>query len=411
MILAFVLLAYSDPSAREFSFTSFNSTSYTLLDTSGLPTQPAGVLRLTDARTGQLGTAWFNQKVLVRGFRTQFQLLISNTTADHPNGMALVLQSEGAPSQGVGGGGIGYGDVNTPGVEKGIIDSISIEFDTHCDNDTSGPNALSDPNDNHVSVHSRGPGVANSADQAYALFQNATSTAINPLWGVVQTVTVEFTPDYLAVSIAPLTGAVLNLTQVAVDKWMAIDAYGAAYIGFTASTGSTSGETFDVLSWSYSFLGVATPSRCVVYGTGQTTAVAGDWANVTLQLVDQWGFNYTDSAGLVVTGVLAAPPQIVNVTYVADGVYTIAYNATLAGATSLTVTLNGVSVAGERACLCAHLCWNIPMCMCRFAVDSYDCAQCRDCAHVRAERQRDTGRHVCRRERAVRERTDSRRVW
>lgn len=143
--------------------------------------------------------------------------------------MAFVMQSESLSAQGVNNAGLGYGDENTA-VLKGIHNSVAVEFDTHKDAALSGPLALGDPNDNHVSIHSRGVGMANSADHQYALL-NGTSTAINPLSGHDTAVTVESTPDYFSVHVAPLTGAVINITGPALATLMTLDQWGAGFIG------------------------------------------------------------------------------------------------------------------------------------------------------------------------------------
>ena len=251
----------------------------------------------------------------MRGFRSEFTLRISNLTSEHLNGMAFVIQSEGVSAQGVGGGGLGYGDVNTPGVNKGIINSFAIEFDTHKDADASGINALNDPNDNHISLHSRGVGNANSADELYAIV-NA-STAINPLVGATTRVVVHFAPPTLAISVAPLTGPVFNLTNFDLSSLIALDSFGAAFVGFTASTGGASGESFEVLDWSYDYIGAPDALKCRVFGDGAVNAVAGEFAVAYLQLVDQFGNNYTTTANVNAT--LATPSNQILIDYMSDG--------------------------------------------------------------------------------------------
>jgi hypothetical protein len=337
------------PPLKRFFVAAFNFVNFaneSLLQTQGLPVQPPNVLRLTDARSNQMGIAFFNEKVLVRGFRTQFVMRISNTSVDNFNGMSFIIQSEGLTAVGVGGAGLGYGDVNTPGVTKGIIDSIAIEFDTHKDDDASGINALHDPNNNHISVHSRGVGQANSADETYA-WVNGTTTAINPLVGATTTVTIEFTPTLFKIEVTPLTGPVISIANPDIGNWMAVDSYGGAYVGFTASTGSTSGETFDVLSWSYEFLGVADPSRFQTFGTALQQARAGNLSTFYVQLIDQWGNNLTSTADVSLAATLSSPPQYVVVSYEGNGLYAVTYNATLAGPATIDVTCNGTAIQGS----------------------------------------------------------------
>jgi hypothetical protein len=336
-----------DPSARSFHFDEFNTSNLNLLHTVGLPAMPvsAGELTLTDAVAGQNAAAWLRQAALVRGFRCQFNINMSSLNVEHHDGLAFVVQSESSGAQGVAGAGIGYGDENTP-VRKGIVNSLAIEFDTHLDNDTTGPLALRDPNANHISVQTRGIAQANSADHSYSLQQN---TAIPPLSGAVHTVRIEYLPaKHLHVFILPLTGPVINITNTSpIENSLALDQFGAAFVGFTASTSSASGERHAIGNWSFEFLGRADPSRCSHDGSGVTTAVAGDLAHFAVQLVDQFGNNFTDNAGVVLAATLSAAPHVVSLTYAGLGRFDVAFNATVSGATDVNVTQDGVPILGS----------------------------------------------------------------
>lgn len=315
-----------------FAFPFFNASSIASnLSTIGLPVQSSAELVLTDAVAGQQGAAWFHDTVLVRGFRTEFTLNLSAINAEHHDGVAFVIQSEGPLATGVGGGGLAYGDVNALPL-RGITNSLAIEFDTYCDNATSGRDALQDPNANHVSVHTRGA-LANSADHRYSLQQ---STAIPPLSGSVVRVVVQFDPNAaLLVYILPLTGPVLNVSSSLVSLPT------VAYVGFTASTSAASGERHAISDWSFAFLGRADATRTVASGAALTSAVAGVVESFDVQLVDQFGNDYPFDDGVV----LSSNTPSVAIAYSGLGRFSVTYNFTVAGsATALNVTQNGVVV-------------------------------------------------------------------
>lgn len=59
-----------------------------------------------------------------------------------------------------------------------------------------------------------------------------------------------------------------------------------AWIGFTATTGDSSGEYHDVLDWHYEFLGIATPQNYEIYGVNETL-VAGDNSTFFIQVKNE----------------------------------------------------------------------------------------------------------------------------
>ena len=254
-----------------------------------------------------------------------------------------MLQAERPDVLGPGGAGLAYGDAQRGSVRRGLNNSLALEFDTHRDV------ALGDPNGNHVSVHSRGAAQQNSADQACAL-ANGTNAAINPLSGVTSNVTVEFWPGRgLLVHIAPLTGAVLDVPAAApLARWMELDEWGAAYIGFTAATGAESGEEHAVSDWAFEFLGRADAANARTSGDGLQSATAGEFARIDVQLVDQFGNTFTDNDGVELNATLAGAPQSrVHVDYLGLGQYAVQFNATMAGAANVSIAQNGASIAGS----------------------------------------------------------------
>jgi hypothetical protein len=76
-------------------------------------------------------------------------------------GFAFVIQANSISASGNPVAGLGYADQGSG--SAGIVNSIAIEFDT------TQNAAMNDPNNNHVSVHARNAGIANSANENYSL--------------------------------------------------------------------------------------------------------------------------------------------------------------------------------------------------------------------------------------------------
>src|SRR5207248_2129848 len=66
-------------------------------------------LRLTDGGANEASSAFYTTPVNVQSFTTNFSFQITSATAD---GMAFVVQNNGATALGPGGGGLGYGTDN-----------------------------------------------------------------------------------------------------------------------------------------------------------------------------------------------------------------------------------------------------------------------------------------------------------
>jgi hypothetical protein len=99
------------------------------------------VLRLTSAHVNQTGSAFTSSSFPVNAFSLFFQFRITDAKSGYGpgDGIAFVLQTEGANALGAGGGSLGYG---------GIAPSVAVEFDTY-------QNSF-DINDNHVAILTNG---------------------------------------------------------------------------------------------------------------------------------------------------------------------------------------------------------------------------------------------------------------
>lgn len=206
-------------------------------------------LRLTSSKSWQNGAIWYTTRQFVQeGFETTFQFQITNL-GSNPNyapgadGIVFVIQNHSASSLGAHGGGIGYGNLNSP--EEGIPNSIAIEFDTWSnDSNCSGCN-FNDPNNNHVSVQTRGLDT-NTPDHNYSL--GTVSNIPDLSDGTTHTVKIDYYPGSMRIFMDNLLTPILTV-NVSLSDTLTLD-NGYAWVGFTSATG-LSWESHDLLNWSF----------------------------------------------------------------------------------------------------------------------------------------------------------------
>lgn len=181
-----------------------------------------GAIDLTADAPDQDGAAWTEGRAdLVAGFAATFRFTIPSDGVD---GLAFVVQAARADALGGGGGGMGY---------DGLRSSLAVEFDTWQNIGSDFPSGTPDPNANHVSVQTLGPG-RNTADPAASL---ATATAIPDLSdGRPHRVVVDYHAGHLAVLLDGLPKPVIDL---GVDLAGLFDRC-SAWVGLTAATGGVS---------------------------------------------------------------------------------------------------------------------------------------------------------------------------
>lgn len=240
-LTAFVGLALygANRASADVSYPAFTSTSG--LQLVGSAALTGGRLRLTPAAgtSWVSGGTWLAAKQQVQaGFSTTFQFQITEPDRQlgGGDGFAFVIQNAGPSALGAAGRGLGYGGGDA--ASGGIANSIAVEFDTY-------KNA-GDPNDNHISVHTRGT-VANSDDERYSL---GSTTSIPRLKdGAVHTARVAYAPGSLSVFVDGSSNAALTVS-VDLGTLLTLDA-GGAYVGFTSSV-ATARENHDLISWTFS---------------------------------------------------------------------------------------------------------------------------------------------------------------
>jgi lysophospholipase L1-like esterase len=199
-------------------------------------------LRLTVDQESQTGAAWLPAKQQVQdGFEATFDWQINRANPRRgADGFAFVIHNADLPFPGLalGGGrnGLGY---------SGILNSLAVEFDTLQNLPEEFGGELGDPNDNHISVQSRGT-LPNTANPTFSLG----STTGLPLLadGNVHRAKVVYVPGTLTIFLDDLTRPVLTV-PVDLGTTLSLD-NSRAWIGFTAATGGRS-QAHDILSFSF----------------------------------------------------------------------------------------------------------------------------------------------------------------
>ena len=202
-------------------------------------------LRLTPSLRIQRGSAWLADRQDVQnGFSTMFQFQMTARGDVFPNGITedtggdgftFVIQNADPKAMGYPGGGMGY---------AGITNSLAVEFDTW-DNNESGHFLLRDPDDNHISVQTRGTD-ANSEFKGCSLGLTPNLPELSD--GEVHTVKIEYVPGTLIVYVDDMELPVLAV-KVDLSTTLALED-GKAWVGFTAATWDAF-ENHDILNWAY----------------------------------------------------------------------------------------------------------------------------------------------------------------
>ena len=216
--------------AASFNYTNFSSTNEFTLN--GNAAQFGDRLRLTPSADYQAGAAWYNTKQLVQeGFESTFQFQITELVDGGADGLAFVIQNSSLSALGSTGGNIGYSNISN---------SLAIEFDTW----QNAQIGNGDPNNNHISVQTRGT-LANSSDHIYSLGFTTIPSLSNQQ---IHTAKIAYTPGSLSIFLDDLLNPALTVS-VDLANTLNLD-NGKAWLGFTAATGA-SWENHDIISWSH----------------------------------------------------------------------------------------------------------------------------------------------------------------
>jgi hypothetical protein len=209
-----------------FAFPSFSSADE--LSLVGSSARSGNRIRITPALPYQAGAVWLRERQPVAfGFETEFTFNLNPSGSNGSDGFAFVIQDDNERALGFNGEYLGY---------AGIRKSVAVEFDTF-------QNAT-DPNDNHISVHTRGE-QPNSADESFTIGSVATSVALSD--GRSHRVKIAYASGRIRVFLddfgQPVLQTPLNLkTAIAPNM-------NRAWVGFTAGTGRGF-QSHDILEWS-----------------------------------------------------------------------------------------------------------------------------------------------------------------
>jgi hypothetical protein len=225
---------------RDFGALSELGSSLSLV---GAARQEGHVLRLTPSRRNTAGAAWFRDKQPVRsGFESIFRFRLSERggAGGGADGVAFVLQNSGPSALGGRGAGGGFalsegaGDREAPGIPQ----SIAVFFDTFRNQD------IGDPSDNFVTICTAG--TPKELQWPPPRLASTKKLAVKLKDGKEHTARISYQPPVLAVYLDKVRVLVstVDLSTVAGPD-------GAAWVGFTASTGAGY-ENHDILSWTFS---------------------------------------------------------------------------------------------------------------------------------------------------------------
>ncbi len=201
-------------------------------------------LRLTPAVPQLAGAAWLDGKqVMSGGFEVKFQFQITQQGGLGPgaDGLAFVIQNQGIDALAGRGssGGFAIGDGKRDWSIPGIPRSIAVFFDTFQNGDAD------DPSDNYVAVCTNGP-----SDRMHwppRRLAVARKLGFRLKDGKPHEVRIVYKPPFLLLYLDDGEPAL----RTPVDLSKVVDESGAAYVGFTASTGNGF-QNHDIIGWSFS---------------------------------------------------------------------------------------------------------------------------------------------------------------
>ena len=190
--------------------------------------------RVTSNANNQVGGGWtVTKQRLADGFSTDFQFQISQLAGGGADGFAFVIQNSSATALDGAGGSLGY---------DGVASSLAIEFDTFLNS------ALSDPNSNHISVHTQGI-HANSSMESASI--GRTTSIPNLKDGNWHHVRVQYLVQPQPELMIYIDNSSTPVLQIAVDIVSTLQlADGSAWVGFTGGTGGST-EVHDIQDWHF----------------------------------------------------------------------------------------------------------------------------------------------------------------
>ncbi|HTG45229.1 MAG TPA: Ig-like domain-containing protein, partial [Verrucomicrobiae bacterium] len=207
----------------------------------------SNVLHLTQSTAGSRGGVWLaSQQNVLSGFVSEFRFRIISKVGGGGDGFCFNIAGTAQPNIGTS---IGY---------SGITNCLSVEFDTYMNT------SANDPDDHHISVHSRGP-LGNSSDESASLGLVTPGADFSD--GNVHKAKIEYAAGMLRVYLDNLTTPILSV-NVDLSALLSLP-NGYAWIGLAAGSGS-SFEYHDISTWSYTsvanvppLISLASPARAI----------------------------------------------------------------------------------------------------------------------------------------------------
>ena len=319
---------------------------------------PSGSLLLTPspAELRWSSSARYGARMAVHGFETSITFRMSNVGAGMgADGLAFVVLSSPATT-GTYGGGLGYADLDPAGT-AGLPNSWAIEFDTKQDA------LLNDPPHDHISVHSAGVNP-NSADEdsparLCPLIQNILPMATVPPTNY--TVRIRYVPPYGWLEDDPDATASLTVWTQGISNPVAtcvldrnhtlagllqLPEDGTADLMFTSATDGTA-DVHEILAWDYVSLAVPNGNTSTAQGQATTGGEVGAELPLTVSLYDQFGYRYTRDASAVSCSATLGSEAPAPCSPGPDGTLSAQVSSTVAGSTSLAVSVEGYPVVGS----------------------------------------------------------------
>ena len=230
--LLFFLLIFFKPSFAQFNFDQFRISDLADFQLVKNATLEGNRIRLTLNAGNQVGACWYKTKQQVdEGFETEFIFQITDIGGwwGGGDGFAFVVQNYAMDAIGGIGGEIGYG---------GIPNSLAIEFDTW--------NNYGDPNNNHISIQTKGT-EPNESDKSASI--GYTTEISNLSDGEIHRIKITYQPPLIEIYMDSLNSTPVLSVNINLADSLQLDD-GRAWIGFTAATGSAY-EKHYILSWKF----------------------------------------------------------------------------------------------------------------------------------------------------------------
>jgi len=293
------------------------------------------------------GAAWYQTPLSVApSFASEFDFTLTPGSSGTAEGFAFVVQSAGLTARGGDAGYLGY---------AGIPNSLAVAFET-----TSNA-SLGEPPYQAISFQTNGA-QQNSANQTSSLGISGSGANLKLADGQPHHVRIQYVRGlagaagwlrvYTYPSNDPSKGlAPVTQAQIPAATFAAIAAPNA-YLGFTAASSQTVGETLAISNWTVTPLLPSTAQS--VLAPVPTAAVAGQSLQVTLQLEDachaalgSTGVGYAGQIQGLLSSTNPSELAVASVTDNGDGTYTLAATPSLPGSYQLAVQLAGQPIQGS----------------------------------------------------------------